>query len=256
MRQRWVIKLGSGLLTRKDGKMDRTRMANLVDQIARLRRQGIEVILVSSGAIASGMTAMGLKKRPKATQELQACATVGQPDLMAEYSRHFRRHRLLTAQLLLTYGDIDSRVRSRNARATLDHLLAQKRFIPILNENDAIADEEIKVGDNDRLSAYVAVLAGARRLILLSSVSGLMTHADGTGTLIPLVRKLDERTRALAGGTTSERNVGGMVTKLQAAAIAAEAGIETTLADGRRPRILLDLAAGKALGTRFKLGRR
>ena len=256
MRQRWVVKLGSGLLTRKDGRVDRARIGDLVGQVAALRRRGIDVILVTSGAIAAGMTAMGLSRRPKAVQELQACATVGQPELMAEYARHLRKHRLLGAQLLLTYGDLDSRARSRNARATLDHLLAQGKFVPILNENDAIADEEIKVGDNDRLSAHVAALAGAHRLVLLSGVQGLMTKSDGTGRLIPLVRRIDDGVRALAGGAGSERNVGGMVTKLAAAEIAAKAGVGTFLADGRRPRVLQDLAAGKAVGTRFRLPRR
>jgi hypothetical protein len=124
MRKRWVIKLGSGLLTRPDGRIDRARVSDLVGQIASLKRKGIEVILVTSGAIAAGMTAMGLKTRPRTTRELQACATVGQPELMAEYGRHLRRRGLIGAQLLLTYGDIDSRTRSRNARATLVHLLA------------------------------------------------------------------------------------------------------------------------------------
>jgi len=172
---------------------------------------------------------------------------------MAEYGRHLRRRGLIGAQLLLTYGDIDSRTRSRNARATLDHLLARRRFLPILNENDAIADEEIKVGDNDRLSAHVAVLAGANRLIILSGIPGLMTCADGTGELIPLVRRIDDRIRKLAGGAGSERNVGGMVTKLLAAEIAAAGKVETQIADGRRQRVLTDLAAGKPLGTRFTL---
>lgn len=253
MAKRWVIKLGSGLLTRKDGRIDRARVADLVGQVAGLRRRGVEVILVTSGAIAAGMTAMGLRRRPRAVQELQACATVGQPELMAEYGRHLRRRGLIGAQLLLTHGDIDSRTRSRNARATLDHLLAQRRFVPILNENDAIADEEIKVGDNDRLSAHVAALAGADRLVILSGIPGLMTRPDGTGELVPLVRRIDERIRALAGGAGSERNVGGMVTKLLAAQIAAAGGVETVIADGRRPRVLADLAAGRRLGTRFSL---
>lgn len=253
MPKRWVIKLGSGLLTRGDGKVDRARVADLCAQVAGLRRRGHEVILVTSGAIAAGMTAMGLRRRPRSTKELQACATVGQPELMAEYGRHLRRHGLIGAQLLLTHGDIDSRARSRNARATLDHLLARRRFVPILNENDAIADEEIKVGDNDRLSAHVAALAGARRLVILSGIPGLMTRPDGTGELIPLVTRIDDRVRALAGGAGSERNVGGMVTKLLAAEIAAAAGVETVIADGRRPRVLADLAAGRRLGTRFRL---
>jgi len=253
MPKRWVIKLGSGLLTRKDGRIDRAFIRGLIAQVAGLKRRRIQVILVTSGAIAAGMTAMGLRRRPRPIQELQACATVGQPELMAEYTRHLRRHGLIGAQLLLTHGDIDSRARSRNARATLDHLLARRRFVPILNENDAIADEEIRVGDNDRLSAHVAVLAGADRLVILSGIPGLMTRPDGTGELIPLVRKIDARLRALAGGAGSERNVGGMVTKLLAAEIAAAGKVETQIADGRRPRVLTDLAAGKPIGTRFAL---
>ncbi len=253
MGKRWVIKLGSGLLTRKNGSVDRARIRDIIEQVAALRRKGYEVILVTSGAIASGMTAMGLKKRPHEVRELQACATVGQPELMAEYRRHLARHKLLGAQLLLTYWDLDSRTCIRNARATLDFLLSQKRFVPIINENDAIADEEIKVGDNDRLSAHVAALTEADLLIILSGIPGLMTKPDGTGDLIPRVKRIDERIRALAGGTTSERNVGGMVTKLLAAEIAASGKIDTVIADGRRKNVLVDLAKGKAVGTRFSL---
>ena len=161
MAKRWVIKLGSGLLTRKDGKVDRVQIGRIVDQVAGLHKRGIQVVLVTSGAVAAGMTAMGLEKRPKEARELQACATVGQPELMSEYGKHLRRHKLLGSQMLLTYWDLDSRACTRNARATLDLLLARKRFVPIINENDAIADEEIKVGDNDRLSAHVAALVGA-----------------------------------------------------------------------------------------------
>jgi glutamate 5-kinase len=155
--------------------------------------------------------------------------------------------------MLLTYWDLDSRACTRNARATLDLLLTRKRFVPIINENDAIADEEIKVGDNDRLSAHVAALVGADLLVILSGIDGLMTKSDGTGTLIPSVRKIDDSVRALAGGAGSERNVGGMVTKLQAAEIAAEGKVDTIIASGRRPDILLELAAGKKIGTRFSL---
>ena len=253
MAKRWVIKLGSGLLTRKDGKVDRVQIGRIADQVARLMKKDIQVVIVTSGAVAAGMTAMGLDKRPKEARELQACATVGQPELMSEYGKHFRRHKLLGAQMLLTYWDLDSRACTRNARATLDLLLTRKRFVPIINENDAIADEEIKVGDNDRLSAHVAALVGADLLVILSGIDGLMTKSDGTGTLIPSVRKIDDSVRVLAGGAGSERNVGGMVTKLQAAEIAAEGKVDTIIASGRRPDILLELAAGKKIGTRFSL---
>lgn len=252
MAKRWVIKLGSGLLTRPDGKVDRIQIGRITDQVAALMKRGIQVVIVTSGAVAAGMTAMNLEKRPKEARELQACATVGQPELMSEYARHFRRHKLLSAQMLLTYWDLDSRACIRNARATLDLLLARKRFVPIINENDAIADDEIKVGDNDRLSAHVAALVEADLLVILSGIEGLMTKPDGTGELIPLVRQL-AAVRALAGGAGSERNVGGMVTKLLAAEIAADGGADMIIAHGRRPHVLLDLAAGKKLGTRFSL---
>ncbi len=253
MAKRWVIKLGSGLLTRPDGKVDRAQIGRIADQVARLMKRGIEVVIVSSGAVSAGMTAMKLSHRPKEARELQACATVGQPELMSVYGQYLQKHRLLAAQMLLTYWDLDSRACTRNARATLDLLLKHRRFVPIINENDAIADEEIRVGDNDRLSAHVAALVDADLLIILSGVQGLMTKSDGTGDLIPLVKKIDDQVRGLAGGAGSERNVGGMITKLQAAEIAAAAKVDTIIAHGRRKNVLLDLASKKKVGTRFSL---
>lgn len=253
MAKRWVIKLGSGLLTRKDGKVDRVQIARIADQVAALNKRGIEVVLVSSGAVAAGMTAMKMQRRPRDARELQACATVGQPELMSVYGKYFAKHRLLSAQMLLTYWDLDSRACTRNARATLDLLLSRKKFIPIINENDAIADEEIRVGDNDRLSAHVASLIEADLLVILSGIDGLMTKADGSGKLIPYVKKIDQSIRSLAGGAGSERNVGGMITKLQAAEIAADGGVDTIIANGRRKNVLLDLVAKKKIGTHFSL---
>jgi glutamate 5-kinase len=253
MAKRWVIKLGSGLLTRADGKVDRVQIGRITDQVAVLMKRGIEVVIVSSGAVAAGMTAMKLSKRPKDARELQACATVGQPELMSVYGTHLARHKLLGAQMLLTYWDLDSRACTRNARATLELLLKRKKFVPIINENDAIADEEIRVGDNDRLSAHVAALVGADLLVILSGVDGLMTHSDGSGKLIPAVKEINASIRALAGGAGSERNVGGMVTKLQAAEIAAEGKVDTVIANGRRKNVLIELAANKKTGTRFSL---
>jgi glutamate 5-kinase len=253
MPKRWVIKLGSGLLTRADGKVDSAQIGRICDQVAVLMKRGIEVVIVSSGAVASGMTAMKLVKRPKDARELQACATVGQPELMSDYRKHFARHHLLGAQMLLTYWDLDSRTCTNNARATLDLLLARKKFVPIINENDAIADEEIRVGDNDRLSAHVAALVQADLLIILSGIDGLMTKSDGTGELIPHVKKIDAKLRSLAGGAGSERNVGGMITKLQAAEIAAQGKVKTQIANGRRKNVLLEIAAHKKLGTLFDL---
>jgi glutamate 5-kinase len=252
-KKRWVIKLGSGLLTRKNGDIDRRQIGILVEQFAALLRDGHEVVLVSSGAIAAGMTAMGLSERPKSTIELQTCATIGQIELMSEYQRCLRKHALLGAQLLLTHANLDSRSCCHNASRTLEHLLSQKKFLPIINENDAIATDEIKVGDNDRLSAYVVALVRADLLVILSSVAGLMTSADGTGEIIPVVKVIDDDLRKLAGGPGSQRNVGGMATKLLAAEIAAGAGAETIIANGRSPEILQNIAANNFTGTTFKL---
>ncbi|MDR0536275.1 MAG: glutamate 5-kinase [Puniceicoccales bacterium] len=254
-KDRWVVKLGTGLLTKSNGEMDGGQIGLLIGQIAGLARRGIEVVLVSSGAISAGMTAIGLSERPKATSALQACATIGQIELMAEYQKHLRGHGLLGAQLLLTHANLDSRSCCRNATGTLEYLLAQKRFLPIINENDAIASDEIKVGDNDRLSAHVAALVHAGRLVILSSIDGLLTSLGPDGRVIPLVTSISDEIRALSQGTTSQRNVGGMATKLMAAEIAAAGGAETVIANGRAPGILAAIADGTATCTTFRLGR-
>ncbi|MDR2845540.1 MAG: glutamate 5-kinase [Puniceicoccales bacterium] len=252
-KNRWVVKLGTGLLTRKNGDIDSRQIGLLVAQFAALTAAHYEIVVVSSGAISAGMTAMRLTQRPQTTTGLQACATIGQIELMSEYQRHLRKHDLLCAQLLLTHANLDSRSCCRNATRTLEHLLGQRRFLPIINENDAIASEEIKVGDNDRLSAHVATLVQAEKLIILSSIDGLLTALDGTGKIIPRVTAIDDKLRQLATGTTSQRNVGGMATKLLAAEIAATTGTETIIANGRAPDILLNIAAKKFIGTTFKL---
>lgn len=249
---RWVIKLGSGLLTTDDGRVDHDRFVDLAAQVRALMDAGHEVVLVSSGAIACGMTLMGLDTRPTLAAELRACATIGQIELMAEYRRHFAGHGLLPAQILLTYGDFDSRSCHRNAAATLDRLLSQKKYVPVINENDAIADDEIKFGDNDRLSAHVASLCRAGKLIILSGIDGLLTKLDGTGEVIREVTDLAV-VRGLAQGTTGRTNVGGMTTKLLAAEIAAETGCATVVANGRTPGILAAIASGAFTGTTFRL---
>ncbi len=256
---RWIIKLGTGILTRRDGRPDRAQFKQLVDQVAGLMRRGFEVILVSSGAIGAGMAALGLRLRPTFVHESQSCAAIGQVGLMAEYQRQFARHGLVAAQLLLTYWDLDSRACYTNAANTLETLLRKKRVVPVINENDAIASDEIqagKFGDNDRLSAHVAAMAHADRLVILSNVDGLLDKPGPGGKVVPIVRRLDPATLAMATGTESERSVGGMATKLEAARVAAQAGIETIVANGRRPTILAEIARGRFKGTRFLLGRR
>ncbi|MDR2513401.1 MAG: glutamate 5-kinase [Puniceicoccales bacterium] len=252
-KKRWIVKLGSGLLSRKDGVVNRKQIGLLVAQIAALMKEEYEVILVSSGAISAGMTALGLLQRPQATTSLQACATVGQIELMSEYQRHLRKLELHGAQLLLTHANLDSRSCCHNATQTLEHLLSQKNILPIINENDAIASDEIKVGDNDRLSAYVATLVHAQRLVILSTVNGFMSNPDGTGNVIPSITKIDENIRRQAAGTAGPRNVGGMATKLIAAEIAAGIGADTIIANGHTPDILQAIAKGEFVGTTFQL---
>jgi glutamate 5-kinase len=254
-KQRWVVKFGTGILTRPDGRLDPVQFRRLCAELTAVARSGIQTILVSSGAIGAGMRMLGLEKRPVQLAELQACSTVGQAMLIAEYEKRLSRQGMHAAQMLLTSADIDSRSRYKNARATLDHLLERGDILPIINENDALSTEEIKVGDNDRLSALVAVMAGATKLVILSNVEGLLRDPADPGTVVPVVRRLDEKIHALASGEVGRRSVGGMATKLQAAAIAAEAGIPTIIANGRRAGVLEKIAAGEPCGTLFKLPR-
>jgi glutamate 5-kinase len=250
-KKRWVIKLGTGILTRPDGRLDLRQIGRLVDQVARLKRAGYDVILVSSGAVGGGMGILELKKRPAAIQELQACAAIGQPHLMGLYEGLFRKKGLHVAQILLTYLDLDSRALYQNTQKTLDHLLRLKKFVPIINENDVVSYEEIKFGDNDQLSAHVAVMAKASRLIILSNIPGLTTKSDGTGELVPVVKKIDAGIEALAGKTRSQTSVGGMVSKLLAGKIANAAGITLQIANGRAPDTLIKICKGQRVGTTF-----
>lgn len=247
---RWVVKLGTGILTRPDGRLDPTQFNQLAQQVSALRRRGVEVVLVTSGAIGAGMKILGFNKRPTLLSELQACATVGQAQLMTEYQKRFSKSGLVGAQMLLTYWDLDSRSCFDNARRTLDRLLSEKNLVPIINENDAISGEEIKVGDNDNLSAHVALMTQADRLIILSNVEGLL---DANEKPIALVRRIDAHLLGLVKGTSSERSVGGMVTKIQAARLAASGGVETVIAHGRDKHVLEKLAAGRKVGTLFQL---
>lgn len=251
---RWVVKLGTGILSTPEGDLDLPQIRRLVEQIAALKEEGWEIVLVSSGAIGSGMGLLGYRKRPAAIEALQACAAVGQPQLMRLYEELFSERSCHVAQLLLTYLDLDSRALHENARKTIEHLLAKGIFIPVINENDVVSYEEIKFGDNDRLSAHVASMVEADKLIILSNVPGLRERADGGGRIIPLVEEITEEIEAMAGETRSERSVGGMVTKIEAARIAGSAGIPMQIADGREKGILRKIAAGEAVGTLFLAG--
>lgn len=249
--QRWVVKIGSGVLSDPQGRLDLAQIRSLVGQVAELRRRKIDVVVVTSGAVAAGMGILGVKQRPKAIQDLQACAAIGQPQLMRVYEELLQKHRLHGAQILLTYFDIDSRKLFSNAQKTIQTLLDHGSFIPIINENDVVSYEEIKFGDNDRLSAEVAVMVKATRLVILSNIDGLSTRQDGRGELIPVVKKIDASIEALAGKTQSQTSVGGMISKLIAAKTVTLAKIPMWIANGRKKGILTQLADGKKLGTHF-----
>ncbi|MHA3775039.1 glutamate 5-kinase [Verrucomicrobiota bacterium sgz303538] len=246
---RIVLKFGSGILANPQGNtLDEPQLRRLTEEIAALVRGGHECLVVSSGAVAAGLSALGLQERPDALSARQACAAVGQSKLMQSYATLFEQHGLNVAQLLLTHGDLDSRTRYANARNTLERLFERRTVVPIINENDSVAVEELRFGDNDRLSAEVAVLAEADILILLTSVDGLL---DNDGQLVPRVEDVDA-VAALARDEKGRLSVGGMVSKLQAVKLAVEAGIPTWIANGRTPgRFAAVLAKEPNAGTEF-----
>ena len=235
---RIVIKLGTGLLTTPRGNtLDVRQFRRLAAEIAALIAEGGECVVVTSGAVAAGMMALRLKERSRDLPTVQACAAIGQSRLMRVYETHFARHGLAVAQVLLTHRDLDSRICYSNAQNTLSCLLTQRRAIPIINENDVVAVEELRFGDNDRLSAEVAILTGANLLIVLTSAEGLTREPDGRGEPIPLVENVDEVLH-LASPTKGRLSTGGMATKLQAVRRAVEAGIPAVIANGRTPGLL------------------
>lgn len=241
-----VVKVGTSTLTRPDGRLDHEFIDDLAGQITAESERGPAIILVSSGAIRAGAERLGWRARPRTMPMKQAAAAVGQGILMQTYAAAFARRGRTVAQLLLTRQDIASRPRYVNAKNTLTSLL-RCGVIPIVNENDTVSTEEIRFGDNDLLAALVAALAEAQYLFLLTNVEGLM---DGSGAVIPEVPVITEEIRRLAGGA-GDGGTGGMVTKLQAATIAAEAGIRAVVAFGRRPNVVRDLLNGVPIGTRF-----
>jgi glutamate 5-kinase len=241
-----VVKVGTTTLTEAGGQLDREFIGHLAEQIAGEMARGVPIILVTSGAIRAGAERLGWRVRPRTVPMKQAAAAVGQGLLMETYAAAFARHGLPVGQVLLTRQDVANRTRYVNAKNTLTGLL-RWGVVPIVNENDTVSTEEIRFGDNDTLAALVAALAEAERLILLTNVDGVL---DGTGAVIPEVPAITDEVRRWAGGAGAN-GTGGMITKLQAAAIAAEAGIATMVAHGRRPHVLRDLLAGAAIGTRI-----
>ncbi|MFZ4115127.1 MAG: glutamate 5-kinase [Chthoniobacterales bacterium] len=246
-----VLKFGTGILAEPGGcAIDLVQVRRFAKEISRFIKQGTPCILVSSAAIAAGVHALRLSKRPADTAGKQACAAVGQPALMAAYAHCFARHGITTAQLLLTHEDIFTKKRRANAQETLKRLLSSPHVLPIINENDSVATEELNLGDNDQLSAEVAIMMRARLLILLTTSDGLMARAGAAPTRISRVTNIQE---VLCHVTPEkgEHARGGMISKLKAVEIAMAAGIETIIADGRRPQQMERALAGKDVGTRF-----
>ncbi|ARA94618.1 MAG: glutamate 5-kinase [Bacteroidetes bacterium] len=251
--RRLVVKLGTSVLTGGRPRLDRAHMVELVRQCARLRRDGRDVILCTSGAIAAGRERLGFPDLPETVANKQLLAAVGQSRLMLVWEQLFELYGLHVGQMLLTRADVHDRQRFLNARDTLQALL-EYGIIPVINENDAVATSEIKVGDNDNLSALVALLAEADLLLLLTDQRGLFTadpRRNPDAELIPEVRTIDDTLRRLAGGSISGLGTGGMATKLQAADAARRGGVDVVIASGHVPDVIERAAAGEAVGTRF-----
>jgi glutamate 5-kinase len=252
--RRWVIKIGSALLTNDGAGLNLEGMAQWAEQIATLQEQGKEVVVISSGAVAAGMSQLGWNKRPQAIPELQAAAAVGQMQLIKTYEKFFQSHGLHSAQILLTHEDLTDRKRYLNARSTLKTLLSHKA-IPVVNENDTVATIEIRFGDNDTLAALVANLIEADVLLILTDQQGLFDknpqlHDDAT-----LIAEADANNPQLleyAGEAASELSRGGMTTKILAAQKAARSGTHTIIANGRETQPILRIANGEHLGTRLR----
>src|SRR3954468_9777986 len=235
---RIVVKLGTGVLTDAKKQPDLAQMEQLVNQVAKQRAAGREVVLVSSGAVGAGMGVLGHTKRPAELAELQACAALGQSRLMSTYEKLFAKHNLHVAQVLLTHADLEHHERYLNARNTLIRLL-QHGVVPIINENDAVSFTEIKFGDNDKLSALVACLLPADLLVILTTVEGVIANfGKPDAQLVSTIEEITPEIEGVAGGTTSATAVGGMTSKIQAAKIVIRAGIPLVIASGRKINVL------------------
>lgn len=253
-KKRIVIKLGSSTLTHNTGKLNIRRMESLVKAMADIQNSGKELTLVSSGSIALGRSKIGLTERPKETRLKQACAAIGQCELMYMYDKLFGQYNLTVAQLLLTKYSIEG-PRKHHIVNTMEELLS-RGIIPVINENDTVAiDElELEIGENDSLGAYAAHIAKADLLIILSDIDGLYDSNPNTNPdakLIPVVHEITDDIRALATDAVSGLGTGGMITKLNAAKIAMDGGIDMVILNGRKPDQLYDLFDGKQVGTLF-----
>jgi glutamate 5-kinase len=248
-----VVKLGTSVLTSGTTKLDRAQMVEIVRQCAILHGEGHPIIVVTSGAIAAGKEHLNMPDIEPTIANKQMLAAVGQGQLIREWENLFKIYGLHVGQMLLTRADLDNKGRFLNARDTLNTLL-KHRIIPLINENDAVATREIKVGDNDNLSALVALLADADQLILLTDQKGLFTadpRSNPDATLIAEVHEITDEIHKLAGGSVGGLGTGGMSTKIESATVANRAGIEVVIASGKRKNVILDAANGLSVGTRF-----
>ena len=251
--RRIVIKIGSRVLVQKTGRPDRRRMRSLIREIADIQAAGHEVVVVSSGAVGAGMESLGLKTRPELLPELQMSAAVGQTRLMSQYSELFEQRGYKVGQVLLTHADFQHKIRMTNARRTIESLIRYK-VIPIINENDVVADEEIKadlaLGDNDNLASLVVKLVRADLLILLTTVDGLREPSAGGRTRrVRYLESITRKTYSLVNKKESSLSKGGMATKLKAAGAVAKTGCYAVIANGRQTGVLTSIMAGEDMGT-------
>ncbi|MBR5485247.1 MAG: glutamate 5-kinase [Oscillospiraceae bacterium] len=252
--KRLVVKVGSSTLTHENGMVNIRRIEHLVKVLSDIRNSGKEIVLVSSGAIAIGVGKLGLKEKPKDIPGKQACAAVGQCELMYLYDKLFGEYNHNVAQVLLTRDVVENSARKENVVNTFDKLL-EMGIIPIVNENDTVSIEEIKFGDNDTLSAIVANLVNADGLLLLTDIEGLYTanpRENPDAVLIERVEKIDDYILSVASGAGSSRGTGGMITKIHAAEIAVPNGVNMWIINGDNPDKMYRLLDGEKLGTYFK----
>lgn len=248
-----VVKFGTSTLTQGSTKLNRAHMLEIVRQIAQLHQAGFRIVIVSSGAIAAGRDYLAYPDLPKTIASKQLLAAVGQSQLIRTWEQLFAIYDIHMGQLLLTRADIENRERFLNARDTL-HALLDNRIIPVINENDAVATAEIKVGDNDNLSALVAILVQADQLYLLTDQQGLFDsdpRINPAAKFISVVEKITEQTKSIASGSGTNLGTGGMITKVIAADVATRSGIETIIVQGNQENVIVDLAYSKAIGTKF-----
>ncbi len=252
--KRIVVKVGTSSLTHDTGKLNLKRIEGLVRVLSDLRNRGLEVILVSSGAVGAGVGRLNLPEKPADTRKKQALAAIGQASLVSTYDRFFAEYGHLTAQVLLTKYILDEKLTYENAKSAFNTMF-DYGVIPIVNENDVISTYELEFGDNDTLSAYVALLVEADSLIILSDIDGFYSgnpETDKDAHLIPLIEKIDDNLLSLAGGAGSKRGTGGMKTKLNAAKMVTDAGCDMFITNGCAPENIYDILDGKQVGTLFK----